>query len=209
MCFCNRLVTALTLVFSGTMLVNPLVAQEKSGQPDPAEMMAKMVALGKPSENHKLLADLVGSWDCKITFWMSPGAPPTVSLGTAVRKSVMDGRYFILDTASKMDMPGPDGKMHPVDFKGMQVDGYDNAKEKFFATWIDNMGTGLLVSEGSYDPASKTFTYHLEEEMVPGTKTKVRETVKIVDKDHHLFEWYEDHGGKEEKTMEITYARQK
>ena len=206
---CNRLVTALTLAFSGTLLVTSAFADDKGAPPDPAETMAKMAALGQPGENHKLLADLVGSWDCKVTFWMEPGAPPMVSSGTAVRKPIMDGRYFVMDTASKMQMPGPDGQMHPVDFKGMELDGYDNVKGKFFSTWIDSMGTSLILAEGSYDPASKTFTYHLEEEMTPGTKTKVRETVKVIDKDHHVFEWYEDRGGKEEKTMEITYTRQK
>lgn len=206
---CHRIVTALTLAFSGTLLVNSVLAQEKGTPPDPAEMMAKMVELGKPSENHKLLAELVGSWDCKVSFQMAPDAPPSVSTGTAVRKSIMDGRYFVMDTATKMQMPGADGQMQAVDFKGMELDGYDNTKGKFFSTWIDNMGTSLLMAEGSYDPASKTFTYHLEEELMPGTKTKVRETVKVIDKDHHVFEWFEDRGGKEEKTMEITYTRQK
>ena len=205
----HRFVTALTFALSGTLLVTSTLAGDKGAPPDPAAEMAKMVALGKPGANQQLLAELVGSWDCKVTFWMEPGAPPSVSVGTAVRRSIMDGRYFVMDTASKMDMPGPDGKMHPMDFKGMEIDGYDNVKGKFFSTWIDNMGTGVLLAEGSYDPADKTFTYHLEEEMMPGTKTKVRETVKVIDKDHHVFEWYEDRGGKEEKTMEITYTRQK
>ena len=205
---CHRFVIALTFALSGTLLVTSAWAEDKGAPPDQAEMMAKMVALGQPSENHKLLADLVGSWDCKITFWMEPGAPPSVSLGTAVRKSIMDGRYFVLDTAAKMEMPGPDGQMHPVDFKGMELDGYDNVKGKFFSTWVDNTGTSLLMAEGSYDPASKTFTYHLEEEMAPGVKTKVRETLRVIDKDHHVFEWHEDRGGKEEKTMEVTYTRQ-
>ena len=188
--------------------LNSAFAEDKGASPDPAEAMAKMAELGQPGANHKLLADLVGSWDCKMTFWLEPGAPPSVSSGTAVRKSIMDGRYFVMDTAVKMQMPGPDGQMHPVDYKGMELDGYDNGKGEFFSTWVDNMGTGMLMAEGSYDPASKTFTYHTEEEMVPGKKTKMRGAVKVVDKDHYIFEWYEDRGGKEAKTMEITYTRQ-
>ncbi len=206
---CHRFITALTLALGGTLLVHSVSAQEKGASTDQAEMMAKMAELGKPGANHKLFADLVGSWDCKITFWMEPGTPPNVSSGTAVRKPILDGRYFVMDTVAKMDMPGPDGQMHPVEYKGMQIDGYDNMKGKFFATWMDSMGTGLLMSEGSYDPASKTFTYHSEEEMVPGKKTPVRGTVKVIDKDHHVFEWYEEQGGKERKAMEITYTRQK
>ena len=203
-----RILTGLAFAGATILLATPGFAKDKSSSPNQAEMMAKMVELSQPGPNHKLLAELVGSWDCKATFQMAPGAPPSVSLGTSVRKSIMGGRYFVMDTAAKMQMPGPDGKMHPVDYKGMEIDGYDNAKGKFFSTWIDNMGTSLLLAEGSYDPASKTFTYHLDEEMVPGTKTKVRETLKVLDKDHHVFDWYENQDGKEEKTMEITYTRQ-
>ena len=206
---CHRFVAALTLALSGTLLVTSTLAEDKGAAPDQAEAMAKMAALGQPGENHKLLAELVGSWDCKITFWMAPGAPPSVSVGTAVYKSILDGRYFVMDTAAKMEMPGPDGQMHPVDYKGIEIDGYDNMKGSFLSLWMDNMGTGVLRSEGSYDPASKTFTYHAEEEMMPGTKTPVRGTVKVLDKDHHVFDWYEDQGGKERKAMEITYTRQK
>jgi hypothetical protein len=40
-------------------------------------------------------------------------------------------------------------------------------------------------------------------------KEKVRKVVKIVDKDHHTFEWYEDRGGQDVRTMEISYTRAK
>jgi len=46
-----------------------------------------------------------------------------------------------------------------------------------------------------------------EYEMMPGMKTKIREVIKFKDNDHRLMEWYEDRGGTEVKTMEITYTR--
>jgi len=79
--------------------------------------------------------------------------------------------------------------------------GYDNVKKKFVNTWGDNMGTGLMMAEGDYDPATKALTYVSEMEMIPGMKTKVREVVTITDKDHHIMEWYEDRGGKDVKTL--------
>jgi uncharacterized protein DUF1579 len=87
------------------------------------------------------------------------------------------------------------------------VEGYDNAKKKFVASWIDNMGTGIMNSEGTYDPATKTLTYYAEYEPMPGMKTKMRQLVKFTDKDHHTMEFLEDRGGKEVKTMEIVYTR--
>jgi len=167
--------------------------------------------LSKLNENHKLLADLAGTWTYTIKMWMNPdpNAKPQESKGTAVRKSMMDGRYFVMDVSGKMQMPGPDGKMKDINFKGMGLEGYDNVKKKFVGTWVDNMGTGIFMAEGDYDPATKTFTYNSEMEPIPGMKTKVREVVKIVDKDHHTLEWYEDRGGQDAKTMEINYTRAK
>jgi hypothetical protein len=219
-----RFLTALSLA---ALMTLPALAQDKekdkhkdhpkdekkgaqSGQPNEADMMAMMMEMAKPGENHKMLSQAVGQWTYKVKAWMSPdpNAAPQESSGTSVTREVMGGRYYITDHSGKFQMPGgPDGKMIDMDFKGMAVEGYDNAKKKFMATWIDNMGTGIMALEGDYDAASKSFTYHGEYEMMPGTKTKVREVIKVIDKDHRVFEWYEDRGGSEAKTMEMTYTR--
>jgi hypothetical protein len=191
-----------------TVATSPAAA---SGQPDQAEMMKQMTELAKLNENHKLLASMAGTWSYTVQMWMNPdpNAKPEVSKGTAIRKSMMNGRFFVTDVTGKMQMPGADGKMKDMTFKGMGIEGYDNVKKKFIGTWADNMGTGIMMSEGDYDPATKTFTYTGEYEAIPGMKQKIREVVKIVDKDHHVFEWYEDRGGQEAKTMEIAYTRKK
>jgi len=191
---------------TGSIAAQPATA---TGQPDPQEMMKQMMEMSKMNENHKLLADMNGSWNYSIKMWMSPdpNAKPQESKGTATRKSAMGGRYAMMDVTGTMQMPGPDGKMKNMQFKGMGVDGYDNVKKKFVSSWIDNMGTGIQFSEGTYDPASKTFTFASEMEMMPGMKTPVRETLKVTDKDHMQMEWYETHGGQEKKTMEIAYTR--
>ena len=177
--------------------------------PDMQKMMQQMMELSKLNENHKLLSRLDGDWDYAIKFWMNPdpSAPPQESTGTATRKTIMDGRYVMMDVSGKMQMPGEDGKPKDVDFKGMGVEGYDNMKKKFVASWVDNMGTGIEFSEGTYDPATKSLTYTSEMEPMPGMKTKVREVIKIVDDNHMTLEWYETQKGKERKTMEIAYTK--
>jgi len=184
-------------------------ATSATGQPNPQEMMKQMVEMSKLNENHKLLADMNGSWNYAIKMWMSPdpNAKPQESKGTANRKSAMGGRYVVMDVTGKMQMPDQTGKMKDMQFKGMGVEGYDNVKQKFVSSWIDNMGTGIQFSDGTYDPATKTLTYTSEMEMMPGMKTPVREVLKITDKDHMLLEWYETRGGQEKKTMEIAYTR--
>jgi len=186
-------------------------AQPGTGQPNAADMMKQMMELSKLNENHKLLSSLDGNWDYSIKFWMNPdpNAKPQESKGTATRKSIMGGRYVMMDVSGKMQMPGEDGKMKDMMFKGMGMEGYDNVKKKFVASWIDNMGTGIEFSEGTYDPATKSFTYTSEMEPVPGVKTAIREVIKVTDNNHMSLEWYENQGGQEKKTMEINYTKKK
>jgi hypothetical protein len=192
---------------SPAVVTSPVAAP--GGSPNEAEMMKQMIELSKLNENHKLFTSLNGTWNYTVKMWMNgdPSTKPDESKGTAVRKSVMDGRFVSMDVTGKMKMPGPDGKMKDFTFRGMGIEGYDNVKKKFVGTWMDNMGTGIMMSEGDYDPATKTFTYTGEYEAIPGMKQQIREVVKVTDKDHMTFEWYENRGGKEAKTMEINYTR--
>lgn len=218
-----KIPTALITILFAILIATPSFAQTSgespagatssaaapSGQPNSQEMMKQMMEMSKLNENHKVLTDLDGNWNYTIKFWMNPdpNAPPQQSKGTATRKSVMGGRYVMMDVSGKMQMPGEDGKMKDMQFKGMGVEGYDNVKKKFVASWIDNMGTGIQFSDGTYDPATKTLTYTSEMEPLPGMKTPVREVIKVVDNNHMTLEWYENHGGQEKKTMEINYTR--
>jgi Protein of unknown function (DUF1579) len=194
---------------SSSVATSPIAAP--SGQPDEAAMMKQMMELAKLNENHKMLAESAGNWNYTVKMWMNgdSSAKPEISHGTATRKTIMDGRYVMMDVTGKMEMPGADGKMKSMTFKGHGMEGYDNVKKKFVGTWMDNMGTGIMMSEGDYDPATKSFTYTSEMEPMPGMKTKVREVLKLTDKNHMTFEWYEDRNGQEAKTMEIDYTRKK
>ena len=189
-------------------------ATAPTGQPsavDMQKMMQQMTEMSKLNENHKLLSSLDGNWDYAIKFWMNPdpNAKPQESKGTATRKSIMGGRYVTMDVSGKMQMPDETGKMKDVTFKGMGIEGYDNVKKKFVASWVDNMGTGIEFSEGTYDSSTKSFTYTSEIEMMPGMKTQVREVIKVADNNHMSLEWYENQGGQEKKTMEINYTKKK
>ena len=139
--------------------------------------MKQMVEMSKLNENHKMLADMDGNWNYAIKMWMNP------------------------------DPNGKPQESKGLQFKGMGVEGNDNVKKKFVSSWIDNMGTGIQFSDGTYDPATKTLTYTSEIEMMPGMKMPVREALRLTDKDHMTLEWYENRGGQEKKTMEIAYTR--
>jgi hypothetical protein len=165
-------------------------------------MMQAWQKAATPGANHQLLASMTGNWAFSTKMWMEPGAPPETSTGTAVYTPLMDGRFI------QGEYKGTFGGMA---FQGLGLTGYDNVAQHFTATWADNMGTSIMLMTGHYDPAAKVFTYKgdMDDMMKPGTKVKVRQVVKVHSDDAHTMEWYETRGGKEIKTMEIAYTRQK
>src|SRR5205823_12444667 len=88
-------------------------ATAPAGQPSAADMqkmMQQMMEMSKLNENHKLLSSGDGTWDYIVKMWMDgdTSKKPQESKGTAVRKSIMDGRFVEMDVTGKMQMPGPD-----------------------------------------------------------------------------------------------------
>jgi len=174
------------------------------------ERQQLMIELSKTNKNHQLLSSLTGNWSFAGAHF-SPDTPSikTVDvMGTITRKAIMDGRYFIVETTGgKIKMPWADGK--EVNYKDMYIEGYDNDKKKFFRSSIGNhWKTGIVIMEGSYDSATKTFTYELEMESL-GEKRKFHDLIKILDADHYLFMRYYIKGDQEIKVTESNYTRVK
>ncbi len=180
-----------------------------AGKPDDAkmaEMMKKWEEYATPGEHHKRLDALVGKWDYENHRWMEPGGEPQVSKGTCELKWVFDGRYLQQDCTGPAE--GPDGKP----FRGSGLYGYDNAKKQYFSTWIDNMGTGIMVGWGTCDAAGKVITYTGEyaDPMTGDLHKKCRSTLKLDSPDKFVYECYvAGPDGKEFKEMELTYTRAK
>ncbi len=169
-----------------------------AGARDQAAEMEMWQKYATPGKEHQMLKDqFAGNWDVQVKHLMGPGETTT---GTAKYDVVMDGRYL----AGTFD-----GKAMGQPFKGMSLTGYDNATKKFFNTWVDTMGTGLLVTQGTYDPSTKTYTFSGDMTMPNGQTTKVREVVKVESNDKHVFEMYMTGPQGEMKAMEITYTRKK
>ena len=207
----SKILTALSLGTAATFAASPGFAGEKETSPVAAISAtspndSKPDDLARPSANHNLLGELAGTWNYVLKISMGPNRPPVETNGVVVRQPIMGGRYFLADFDVEM-LPGADGKLEKANFKGKSIEGYDNVKKKFISIWIDNASTGPTIFEGSYDPASRTFTYAGETEPKPGQKTKVREVIKVINNSHYNLDWYEEHGGHEIKTIEITYTR--
>ena len=172
--------------------------------PDSATMMKNWQTYMTPGDVHKMMESWSGTWDGDVTMWHAPGAPPEKSKSTSQNKMVMGGRYQVSNHK---------GNMMGMPFEGMSTVAYDNAKKVFINTWIDNMGSGMMVMEGPWDEASKTMT--LKGKVIdPGAgnnkEMEIRETFKIIDDNTQMMEMFsQGPDGKEFKMMEIKYTRKK
>lgn len=185
----------------GLLLLTPAGAAEGE-QPEGGEEMAAMMAAWQkamtPGDQHANLAKATGSWEATIRTWMDPAAEPMVSKGTVERKMTLGGR--ILEEHLSSEMMGQP-------FTGVGRVGYDNVTGRHWSTWTDSMSTGIYLSYGSED-ADGSISYAGEyQDPMSGGMIKSRAVVRWVDENTQLFEWHEDRGEGEIKTMEITYRR--
>ncbi len=150
----------------------------------------------KPGPEHKMLAEMVGSWDCKIMMEGVPGE----SKGSSVSKMDLGGLW--MSTEFEGDFGG-------LKFQGKGLDGYDPGKEKFVSLWVDSMSTAPVVMEGTYDEKTKTLTMTGEGPGMDGKTAKYKNTTTHADKDHQTFKMYQFNGDKEALMMTIEYTRKK
>lgn len=181
------------------LLVCPFAfAQEKPSAPDPG--MEAMMKAGTPGEPHRKLDAFAGAWNAKVSMWMAPGTEPAVMEGTSEARWVMGGRYLEQRfTGSFMGMP----------FEGLGYTGYDNVKKQYWGTWMDNMSTAMMLSTGSSEGNTWTFTATMSDPLT-GKDSRIDEKIVVTDADHHTMEmWGPGPDGKSFKTMEIAYSRRK
>jgi hypothetical protein len=166
-----------------------------------AEMMAKMAKAATPGPQHAMLAKMAGDWDCTAKYQMDPSQPMQEEKTSSSITTLMDGRY-VQETAS--------GQMMGAPFNGMGIYGYDNVIGKYVSTWIDNMGTGIMKSEGVADGNKINWVGTMSDPMT-GKVSKARMVTTITDDDHHTMEMYgvPPGGKKEMKMMTLEYSRKK
>jgi len=182
---------------SASLVVAKEKKQEK--QMDPQAMMEMWKKLGTPGEPHKLFASLAGSWTTQTKEWMEPDKPPAESTGTAEMKMLLDGRFLYQEY---------NGQMMGQPFTGIGIDAYDNLTRKYVSAWMDSMGTGIFMMEGTASAGGRTITLKGSHPEPGGGRMTHRAIWKIVDNNTQTFDMWGTHeGGKEMKMMEITYTR--
>ena len=172
------------------------VEEPAAEQPlDSAAQMKAWAAYATPGNEHKLMADEVGTWNCEMTFWYEPNGKPEKATSTANVKMILGGRYQeAIYIGTMMEQP----------FEGKSTLAYNNASKEFTSTFIDNMGTGMMVGFGKYDEKTKSIEF--KGDMVNpmnGIKTPYREIYTIVDPKTRKMEMFDMKNGEEYKSMKI------
>lgn len=167
------------------------------------KMQKIMMAYAQPGAMHQILANNAGEWTASTTMWMAPNTQPIKNTASATSVMIMNGLYEqSTHIANFMGMP----------FSGISTTGYDNARKVFVNTWIDNMGSGVMYSEGKYNETKKCIEFK-GKMTCPVTCKAVEfsETITFIDADHQKLEmWAPDpKTGQTFKTMEIMSTRKK
>ena len=168
--------------------------------PDTAAVQ-EMPPMPKPGPEHQIFKEDAGTWDANVESFMAPGAPPMVSKGVETNTLGCGGLCLVTDFKGEM-MPG-------MAFHGHGTATYDPAKKKYVGSWTDSMSTGLMVTESTYDAASKTMTGWMEGPDMTGKVTKLKAVVAYKDGTRVFTMHGPGPDGKEGLMMRITYTKRK
>jgi hypothetical protein len=97
----------------------------------------------KPGPEHEILKKMAGNWD----LTMKIGGMEIK--GTGTNKMDLGGLWLV--TSMECEFGG-------VKAQGKGFDTYDFAKKKYVSVFVDSQSTSPLVTEGTYDKATRTLT---------------------------------------------------
>jgi hypothetical protein len=193
----------LTLGCAFALCAGALLADEpkKAGDDMQKAQMEAWMKASTPGDAHKKLDHMIGSWNVTVKSWMAPNTPPMESTGTAENSWVL-GKRWVQEkfSGSFMGMP----------FEGLGYTGYDNIKQQYVGTWMDNMSTAVMNSSSKGGSGNTwEFTSSMDDPMT-GKPSTIVEKVTFTDADHHSMEmWGPGPDGRNFKMMEISYSRKK
>jgi len=182
----------LTCLLAAIFISGNLIAQTPEEQKAYAEYMT-------PGPTQQMIAKSAGNWTGTVTMWSPENAPMATSTLETTNAMILGGRY--LQATHK-------GTMMGQPFEGIGVTGFDNSKKVFVSSWVDNMGTGMIYMEGSWDAATNSIKLSGKNtDPITGKDVPIREVLKFVDDNHQELVMYFTEKGKEFKGMEIKYVR--
>jgi hypothetical protein len=106
----------------------------------------------KPTDAHRKLQSLVGTWKAEEKMFPSPWDPKGgTAVGRAINRLALDGFAIIQDyEQTSKDV---------VNYWGHGIFTWDPASQSYVLYWFDSLGMGVNVFKGSFDENKLTLTY--------------------------------------------------
>jgi uncharacterized protein DUF1579 len=196
-----------------TQVIEPPQEPEAVAAQEPAmseaDMMAAMMALSIPGDEHKELMNGVGNWNTRLRMHMSQDADWIESTGTAKVQKGLGGRYLI--EKASFDVMG-------MKTEGLLILGFDNLTQKYQSMWLDTMTTRMSYAEGVADDQGRVVMTGLMVDSITPKGRGYSHRTTIIDEDHMLVEMFDSIPAKmgdplpdepNVKVMEIHYTRAK
>jgi hypothetical protein len=148
----------------------------------------------KPGPEHQKLKEAEGTWDA--TFKSKEGGE---AKGVLTCKIDLNGLWLL--------------EHFKADFSGMTYEGrgatsYDPAKKRYVNVWIDTMATSPMLTEGTYEQSTKTFTLVGNMPTPDGKSMKVTMTTVLKDANTKTLTMTGNGpDGKDFEMFQITYRR--
>jgi hypothetical protein len=176
----------------------PSRAQEKGAEKKMTPEQEKLMAYSQPGEHHAALEPLVGMWKAAVRFWPAPDAEPIAMSGSLERRWILGDRFLVQWFESSPEASA---------FLGTGFIGYNNASNEYEGAWIDNEGTGMLITKGKMN--GKTLRMDgVYVDPATGSTQPFAFVTHIVSPDENRFEILEPGpGGKEYRKLEIVYTK--
>lgn len=172
-------------------------------QAEPIDEQARMqqwMAFGAPGPQHDWLRQFEGIWTVSGSMMMTPDSHPMPFSGTSTFTMILDGHYLKEHNVSDdADMP----------FEGLGYMGYDHAKKKYVASWMDSMSTSIMQADGSIDETTgKLLTTGTYYDPTRGAYVTMQGETWFVDDDTIQADMYQPGpDGKPFKSMSMQYRR--
>jgi hypothetical protein len=144
----------------------------------------------RPAPEHAILAASEGAFDLRFADG---------STGSTSCKLALGGQWLL--ESVKADFCGRS-------YEGHGATSYDPRKGKYVNVWIDSASATPLISEGTYDQATKTLTLVGDMVMADGRTAKATLVTVYKDADTRTFAMRTPGpGGKDAELFRITYTR--
>jgi hypothetical protein len=166
------------------------------------DALERLAAFGQPGEPHRQLAARAGSWNVEIFYIATPDGDPMYKMtGSSDVQVLWDGRY--VQETFQTTVNG-----QAVEVRTITT--FDNRTKEYVATWIDSVGTGILVAKGKHHGTGRTINYSVDLPKADGPSTK---KIRVIEDwtgadTRRLWVFYSGPDGREFMTLDLVLTRQ-